>query len=142
MTRVFHVVLAMLLVLAASCADPLRQIQIHTADSLAEGANSALPILVSSYRQEGFAAIDAVKASGGTAAEARAAIEDIKARWKPVWQAWETLRVAQDAWADALEGGADTAAALVVLKDAYCGLRSVWPQDIPAVPLVPVRCPK
>jgi hypothetical protein len=123
------------------CSDPFRQVQIHTADSVAEAANAALPILVERYRQEGFRAIDAVKASGGNADDAKAAVEAVRAKWAPIWKAWETLSVAQDAWADALESGGDGGATVEALKEAYCGLRGVWPDDIPAVPLAPLRCP-
>ncbi len=133
--------MVLLIVLAfQGCTDPARQIQARTADTVAQAANSALPILIERYRQEGFRAIDAVKASGGSAEDAKAAVKAVKAKWEPIWAAWETLRVAQDAWADALEGGGDPAAALGALKEAYCGLRQVWPEDIPAVPLAPIKC--
>jgi hypothetical protein len=115
-----------------------RQIQAHSASAVAQGANAALPILVERYRQQGLRAID--KAETREAAEA--ALVVIKAEWKPVWDAWEVLRVAQDAWAQALEGGGDTISALWALRVAFCGLQRVWPNDIPAIPIASLSCPK
>jgi hypothetical protein len=124
------------------CTDPARQIQARAADSVAQAANSALPILIERYRQDGFRALDKLKAAGGTADDVPATLDAVRAKWKPVWDAWKALVVAQDAWADALEGGGNPTAAVTALKDAYCGLRGVWPEDIPAVPLAPVKCPE
>jgi len=135
------VIVAVLLVVAG-CGPTARQIQAQTADSVAEAANASLPILVQRYRDEGFRELERIKAAGGSADDARDAVDVVKAKWRPVWDAWEALRVAQDAWATALEEGGNTAGALVGLKKAYCGLQSVWPGDIPAVPLALLRCEK
>ena len=124
------------------CGNVGLQIQAQTADSVAEAANTALPILIDRYRDDGFRVLERVKADGGNADDARAAIEKVKVKWKPIWDAWEALRVAQDAWATSLESGGDSAAALGALKKACCDLRAVWPEDIPAVPLAPLRCAK
>lgn len=132
----------MMAMLTQGCVDPARQIQAQAANSVAQAANAALPILIERYRQDGFRALDKLKASGGTAKDVPATLEAVKAKWAPVWDAWKALVVAQDAWADALEAGGDTAASLEVLKGAYCGLRGVWPKDIPAVPLAPLKCPE
>jgi hypothetical protein len=83
---------------------------------------------------------DKAIANSKTEAEARTRIEQIKADWKLVWASWETLRVAQDAWAKALEDGGDTAATLKALGEAYCGLQKVWPKQIKAIPLGPLQC--
>lgn len=137
--RVF--ILALLL-LVTGCTDAALQIQAQAANSVAQTANAALPILLERYRQEGLRAIDVVKDAGGTADEARAAVDAVKAKWAPVWKAWETLRVAQGAWADTIAGGADAGSTLEALRDAYCGLIQVWPKDIVAVPLGPLKCPE
>ncbi|MHC4854653.1 MAG: hypothetical protein ACYTF5_21835 [Planctomycetota bacterium] len=105
---------------------------------MAQGANSGLPILVERYRLEGDRAI--AKAADREAAEV--AIAAIKEKWKAVWKAWEAIRVAEDTWATALEEGGDLGAALPAMKAAYCGLVRVWPDDIPAIPIALVRCPK
>jgi heme exporter protein D len=91
-------------------------------------------------RQAGLRAIDDVKAKGGTADDARAAVEAVKAKWTPIWEAWAALRIAEDAWADALEQGADTTGALVGLRSAYCQFMARWPSTVPVIPLAPVIC--
>jgi len=112
------------------------QIQAHVADSIAETANASLPILVSRYRQDGLDVLKGVKVAGGNQDDGRAAIDKVKARWEPVWQAWELLRIAQDAWATSLETGVGSDAALLKLKKAFCGLQEVWPKEL-ALPLSP-----
>ena len=124
------------LCLLCGCSDAARQVQIHLADATAEGANAGLPVLISAYDAEGVAVIQAAK----TREEAEAGVAEVKARWAPVWAAWEVLRLAQDVWATALEDGSDLTAALKAVKEGYCGLKAVWPKTIPAVPLVPVKC--
>lgn len=137
---VMRLYLLVLFVLAAACNNAGLQIQAHAADSVAEASNAALPILVQRYRDEGFRELEQVKADGGTVSDARRAIERVKANWAPIWSAWEMLAVAQDGWATTIESGGDQAVALAELKRAYCGLRAVWPEDIPAVPLSLLRC--
>ena len=121
---------------AAGCSMSARQVQAHAANAIAGAANSALPILLESYRQEGLNAI--ANASDRTTAETELAA--IKERWAPVWKAWETLRVAQNAWATALEEGGDTKAALGEVRAAYCELQKVWPDELAAVPIAPAAC--
>jgi hypothetical protein len=141
MTVLLVTIFALVAAGALGCANPALQIQAATADSVAEAANSALPILVQRYREEGFRELERLKAEGGANQDdANAALEVVKAKWKPIWDAWEALSIAQDAWATALETGGDTGPALKALKKAYCELRGVWPEDIPAVPLAPMRC--
>ncbi len=136
------VVMVISLVTALSgCGNAALQIQVQAANGVATAANAGLPILIERYDQEGIDAIMAVKKVGGTKDDSRAAAATVKAKWDPVWRAWETLKVAQDAWAGALESGGDTSAALGQLKGAYCGLKEVWPKEIPAVPLGPMKCP-
>lgn len=133
--------LLLILLLCVGCTDAAFQIQVHIADGIGQGANAALPILVDRYRSEGFDALKGVKAADGTRQEAEAALQVVKDKWVPIWKVWESLRVAQDAWATALESGGDTGATLGALKNAYCELRGVWPENIPAVPLAPLKCP-
>jgi len=133
-------VLLALVLGSVGCPDWVRQAQIQTANSVAAAANAALPTLVETYRQEGLRVIDEVKEKGGSAAEARVAIAAVQDKWKPIWEAWAGLRIAEDAWADALEKGADTAASLAGLRSAYCGFMARWPSTIPVVPLAPIIC--
>lgn len=134
--------IALHLVVAGGCNQTVMQVQAQTATAVASAANAALPVLVERYRREGIEIVLAVKQRGGTADEARDLLQGLKDRWAPVWEAWEGLRIAQDAWADSIEGGGSPAAAAAALKDAYCGLMLVWPEDIPAVPLAPLSCAK
>ena len=132
--------LVALIVAAAlvGCAPAVVQVEAQVADSIAVGANAALPVLVSEYRQEGLTAI----AASASRTDAETKLTAIKAAWAPRWKAWETFRVAQDAWATALEKGGDLTAGLAALQTAYCGLIGVWPSEIPAMPAVPLQCPK
>lgn len=134
LTRIF--VFLSLLVALCACDMSARQIQAHTADAIGNAANSALPILLSHYRQEG---LDAIQAAS-TKAEAETELAAIKLRWEPVWKAWESVRIAQNAWATSLEAGADTAAALSAVRTAYCELQGVWPIQLAAMPIAPVAC--
>lgn len=120
-----------------NCSPSAIQIEAATANAVALAANSALPLLAEAFRQDGLSAIADVKARGGTADEARAAVAAVEAKWAPVWRGWAALRIAEDAWATALEQGGDTAAALAAVRLAYCGLLSEWPSSVPKlVPMV------
>jgi hypothetical protein len=121
-----------------SCTPSARQIQAQTANALAVSANASLPVVVEQFRQDSLRAIDQSK----TEPEARQKLAAIDARYEPIWKAWEALRLAQDGWATVLENGLDTLAAFLSLKGAYCGLLSLWPKEIPAIPLAPIVCPK
>jgi len=132
--RIFFLIL--LLLSTISCGLSQRQVHAQAANDIAVAANGALPILLERYELAGDKAI----AKANTEAEAEAAIAQIKADWKPVWDAWETLRITQDAWATALKDDGDTAATLKALGEAYCGLTAVWPKHIPVMPLDPLQC--
>ena len=125
-----------LVVFCCSCTDPARQVQVHAADGVAQSANAALPLLVSHYRLEGITAIEAAQ----TREEALASVAKVKETWKPVWDAWEALRTAQDAWATGLETDGDLGALLPKLQAAWCALLAVWPTELPT-PLAPLQCP-
>jgi hypothetical protein len=115
--------------------------QARVADGIALAANSALPVLVDRYRQDGLIELQAVKDRGGSREDAEAAIQAVKDRWHPLWNAWASLAVAQNGWADVLEHGGDGARALAELRNAYCELLAEWPGEIPVVPLAPLSCP-
>jgi len=133
--RRFLMMVAFLATLLVGCFGH-QQVQVHVADSMAEAANAALPILVQTFKLEGREAIAEAK----TEQEARQAIQAIEEKWKPVWDAWEALRIAEDAWATALEQGSDERAALAAVRKAYCGLVAQWPESVPAIPLAPIVC--
>lgn len=132
-----YLLLLLLALCVVSCTGAT-QLQAATANAIAQGANAALPILVDRYNQEGLRAIDSSK----DRVEAEQAVARVKDRWFPVWNAWESLRIAEHYLAGIIESGGDPVAALLELKAAYCELRAVWPEDIPAMPLVPlIQCP-
>lgn len=133
MMRLFLIIIA---VLSLGCTDPAKQLQIRTADAVAVGANDALPALVSSYKSQG----DAVIANATSREAAEAGIAKVKEDWAPVWQAWDTLAAAHGVYATALESDGDIGAALEGMRVAWCGLRAVWPEHIPAIPLLPIKC--
>jgi hypothetical protein len=142
MMRALQALVLILATLLLGCGNAALQIQAATADAVADSSNAALPILVERYRDEGFRVLIKAKADGGNQDEARAAVAVVKKKWEPIWKAWETLRIAHNGWSDALESSGNYLAALIGLKNAYCALRIVWPDDIPAIPLGPVRCAK
>lgn len=140
MTRTLQALVLILAIFLMGCGNAALQIQAATADAVADSSNAALPILVERYSDEGFRVLGKVKDDGGNQDDARAAIDTVKTKWAPIWKAWETLRIAHDGWSTAIESGGNYVAALVGLKNAYCALRAVWPEDIPAIPLGPLKC--
>jgi len=136
MNRFLVLVSLLLSLFCTGCPDYVKQAQIQAANTVADTSNAVLPMLVTLYREIGFRAIDVAKSEQ----EALAGIAGIEKKWQPVWKAWETLRVAQDAWANALEHGGTTMAAFDALKNAYCALMKVWPDDVPATPIGVIAC--
>lgn len=120
------------------CGASQRQTQAAVADGIASGANASLPMLLAAYKAEGDGVIERSK----DRAEAELGLTSVRERWAPVWQAWEGFRVAHGAWASALEAGGDLTATLEALKGAYCEVEHVWPSELPALPAVPITCPK
>lgn len=127
---------ALLALALTGCGAAALHAQAATATAIATSANAGLPLLVERYRQENLDRIAAAR----TRAEADAGRADVRARWRPIWDAWRTLRSEQDAWATFLEGGGTGASALPALEHAFCALLVVWPSSIPAVPLAPIVC--
>lgn len=120
-----------------ACGAQQRQIQADVANGIADAGNTALPMLVAAYQKEGSDAI----AASSSRAEAEVKLYDVKKRWEPRWLAWESLRIAHDSWAVALEKDLDLTVALAQLRKAYCELVDVWPESLPALPVVPLACP-
>lgn len=119
--------------LGVGCGASQRQAQTVAASMLATTVNDALPALTAAYQAEGDRAIDAAP----TQDEARKARDAVRARWAPVWKAWDAVRVAQNAWATALESGTaqDVSRTAGALQAAYCGLRAAAPSvALPEVP--------
>jgi hypothetical protein len=131
--------LVLLLLLLTNCVPGAITVQAQIANGISATANAALPVLVSRFKQEGLDAIHHVKDTGGSAADAQAALVALENAWAPVWLAWEALRVSHDLWATALEKKTDPAVALEALRHDFCALLGLWPKGVPAL-LSPVRC--
>jgi hypothetical protein len=114
------------------------QIQVQTANSISVAANTALPMLIQEYKQQGVTEISLSK----TEEEATRRVLVIEQKWHPIWESWEVLRIAHDTWAGVLEAKGDALAALMEFKKAYCGLIKIWPVEIRAIPMAGVICEK
>jgi len=135
MKIISYIFLFFCLFFLTGCPDSY-QIQAQTANSISLAANTSLPILIGEYKQQGTHEITISK----NEQDATERLLVIDKKWQPVWKAWETLRVAHDAWATIIEGKGDTVKALLALKDAYCGLLKVWPAEIRAIPMAGIVC--
>lgn len=124
--------------IAFGCSPSQQAIQAGIADGIASGANAGLPSLLSTYKAEGDAEIERAK----DRPEAETGLEKVRAKWAPVWKAWETFRAAHSAWASTLEAGGDASKMFDALKAAYCDVEYVWPKELSALPAVPLTCPK
>jgi hypothetical protein len=124
-----------LALLCTDCGPTALQVQAVAADTVGRAANAMLPAMVSTYRLEG----DEMIARAKTADEARAGLETIRDRWRPVWAAWEVFAVAHDAYATALGQGTATPQLAAELGDAYCLLRAAVADraELPDHPLQP-----
>jgi murein L,D-transpeptidase YcbB/YkuD len=134
LSHLFRAFCVVLLALALGCSPAARQTQSVAATSFAAAGNTALVHLHTAYRDEGLRAIDAAP----TRAEGEAALVVVRAKWRPVWQAWEAVRAAQNAWATALESGAkddEIARTMAAFGQAYCKLLGVLPAGV-ALPQV------
>lgn len=122
-------------VLLMACAPSARQMQAMFVNQVAINANATLPVLLEAYEREGSRAI----AASRSREEALVALERVEQRWKPVWASWESLRVASDVYASALERGATPDAAAV--RGALCRLLSVSKDvGLPAMPVFSLPC--
>ena len=110
---------------------PINAEQRVAASVVGQAANDALPLLVEHYKQQGLAIVE----RAGTEQEAQVELASLDDRWEVVWRAHHALELSQHGWADAIEGGLDTAAALRALEAAWCVLQGVWPADLEPIPL-------
>ncbi len=89
-----------------------------TAVATAELLNHVLTMLVQQYEKEALKAVEI----STSREEAELVVDAVDLRWKPVWIAWEGLRVAQDRWATNIEGG--TEADAYETMQAWCKLHA------------------
>jgi hypothetical protein len=133
--------LLLVLDLIVGCAAQQRQAQKVVASSFAVAANDVGDVLQRAYAQEGLDAIAKAK----TRQDAEASLDQIRAKWRPVWAALDKVRAAQNVWATALERGDDldrvNDAARGVIG-AYCALEGAA-KPLVALPAAPgVSCPE
>lgn len=129
------------LIVLLSLGGCLPNAQAVAASSFAHAINAARPRVVAIEQAEGDAAIDAATPP----VDAAAATAPVERRWTPVWLAYDALRAAQNAWADAIIAG-DGMVALPGFLAAACKLEALLAELAPAVtgalpPLPPGACP-
>uniref|UniRef100_A0A6M3INU5 Uncharacterized protein n=1 Tax=viral metagenome TaxID=1070528 RepID=A0A6M3INU5_9ZZZZ len=122
--------------LLAGCSPAALDLQARAADVVARSANAALPALVEAYQAEG----EEVVARCDSLDEARAGLDAVRARWAPVWSAWDALETVHELWETTLEAGGDAAVIWPSVLRAYCGLRLALDgrAELPDVPLASV----
>ena len=80
--------------------------QAVAADAIGRTLNGALPSVLQAYKQQ---QLDVAQLACGHTTPcadpeaARDAVMAVRAKWAPVWLAWELSRAAHDAWADQLD---------------------------------------
>jgi len=137
MSNLLHRISLFLVALFAvtlTCCAP--RLEAQTANAMAIAANAALPMLVDQYKAEGIEAIDAAASKDQALAE----LAVVRERWRTVWQAWDAVQAAHDAWATSIEQGVGSAKSQEAMRTAYCNLLELWPKGLPAMPLSIVRC--
>lgn len=128
----FDLVLSVLLALAAvafcligeGCGDAAVRRQVQAAEIKARLFNAALPLWINAYEDECSGAID-----NAPPAEAQAALHRCVAKWSRVKLAWESMRVAHNAWRRGLEQcrrtGSNTRCTTLTVEHAQVFLRAV-----------------
>lgn len=94
-----------------------------TAQVVSTSALVAYRALRTAQAQEGLAIVNAAP----TRTEAEAELEAWRARWKPVWAAWDLAADAVEAWG---RGATDAETARI----AYCSMHRLRPDQVPAFP--------
>lgn len=128
------------------CSGSTAQRQVRAADGIGRAFNRAQPVVLAAYEGGSRAVIDAACGETRPCADpdsAREALAAHRAKWAPVWVAWEAARLAHDAWSTASEmclaqtsagDGGDTcttrvdvlgARALVLSRELRCALTGV-----------------
>lgn len=131
----------------SGCSGSAAQRQVRAADGIGRAFNRAQPVVLDAYERGSRVVIDAACGETRPCADpdsAREALAAHRAKWAPVWVAWEAARLAHDAWSTASEmclaqasdsgDGGDTcttrvdvlgARALVLSRELRCALTGV-----------------
>lgn len=127
--------LAALVALACASKPPPDATQRHIAAIVAVGANEAFPILLDRYVAEGEAAV----LMASSEEEARSNVAVVRAKWRPIWVAWDVFVTAHDAWRASLAASdGDILRAAIAAREAYCGVVKLSPVELPE--MIGVRC--
>jgi uncharacterized phage-associated protein len=113
--------LALAFVVCLSCSPAQWQAQRDAASVVSEVANGpVIEILERAYRADGLVSIERAR----DANDAQLYYIEWKARWLPVWAAWEVFREAHAAWLAALNTEGDPLATGEAMRNAFCLLKS------------------
>ncbi len=109
------------LVMLAGCSPAHWAAQREAAAVVSDVANhKALPLLEAAFRADGLMGVE--RAQG--AAEAQLYFIEWKARWLPVWAAWQVFSEAHAAWVAAINSEGDVLATAEAARNAFCLLKS------------------
>jgi hypothetical protein len=109
----------LLLALALAACGGVQRAELLAAHTVARVSNAAATAMAEAMRAEGNAAIDGAT----SAAEARAELEAVEARWRPVWTAHDRLADRHTELAEAIAAG-ELLHELEQAGAAYCELRA------------------
>lgn len=139
--------------LMLGCGGNATQQQARAASAVAIVANTGLDVLTKVYETQ---LVDSIIAAGSASyvdtkardAAVDAAEQRVIERWRAVWGdipgapdgrvgLWTLFRAAHEAWATAIEAGADGASLLTQVEGAYCALVAALPTDAARMIAVP-----
>lgn len=139
-----------LALLVAGCSASALSIQARTADTIARSVNAASAEVLAEYRREQNDALDrhcpSAERCDGPAA--RVAVDAVRAAWRPVMVAHESLRSLHSSWAAAIEGcarqtqraactpdvGRVVSQVIDGARDLRCALRAAGHADLDPIP--------
>lgn len=121
--------------LGASCSASQVQIEARVTDELAKFANQGGDLLERDYEDEGLHAMAVADASlppnapnTARADALGAALEGVRKKWAPIWNAWDKFAIAEGVYATQLEQGGAPSAGRVL--SAYCAVVAVAPPEL------------
>lgn len=124
--------LLILALLLSACAASQQEAQGPMAAVVAVSANEVFPVLRDTYVAAGEKAV----AEATNVEDAHARVQAVKAKWRPIWEAWDAFAESHDLWRQALLDG-DSPRILEMAKEAreaYCALAAAAPIELPAMP--------
>lgn len=132
-------VLAFALALLPGCSPASWQQQREISNAIAAaGSEVVLPAI----EREHTAALERAVASSETLIESRQRGAVVTEQWRPIFEAFETFRLAHAAWQVAIESEGDTLATAAAMRDAFCKLRVVAKDRVklPDFPIPGAEC--